>query len=126
MERDGDTEGLVTNKRRSLCTLGAAVNYTISLLFLAILFCGAVIIGTLGTLQSDLHDSDYSESAQNTSSPLCILFFACDPVNDSVPCILRPDENRVCGGTMALFGLMGALALIFVVSLFVKAILRHE
>ena len=129
MERDADNAGLVTDteKKQGFCTLGATVNYAISLDFLAIFFCGVIIIGTLGTLQHDLYGSDtYYHNSSNLSSHICILYTTCGP-NDSDPCtLLQPNTSRACEGTMALFGLMGALAVVFVVSLVVKALLRHE
>ena len=128
MDGDEDTARLVNVKKKEFCTLGAAVNYAISLDFLAIFFCGVIIIGTLGTLQHDLYGNEFYH---NTSSPnvshVCILFSTCEIGPDNKTCVApKPNGSRACQATMALFGLLGVLAVIFIVSLVVKALLRLE
>lgn len=130
MEGEGDHEALVPKRDRSFCSLGAIVNYTLALNFLAIFVSSIVVIGTLASLQSDLCGNDFyhNTSAPNVSSHVCILYAECnnDPNNESGPCIIAPNGNRACEGTMTLFGLMMALSLAFIVSLIIKAFLRHE
>ena len=123
-------------KRRECCSIGAFVNYSIAVVFLATFLACVIVIGTIGTLQS--HLSGYSDprrsgssnpNATNITRHACYLFSECsgDPVDIGYgKCYFKPDENSECEGTMVGYALIALVALAFIISTITKAIINQK
>ena len=100
-------------------TIGAALNLLISLDFLALMLTSVVVIGTVGTVQHDLA----SDKNYNNQSTVCYFFSSCSNPSCSG---FTPGASHACDASMVGFAFVVVLALAFIISLIVKAVLHHE
>ena len=111
------------SKPREWCSIGAFVNYSITVIFIAIFLSCIVVIGTIGTIQNDLHQ----HNAFVNNSRSCYMYATCDNnPNKSLKCLFAPTKNHACDGTMVAYGFIAVLAIGFFISLIIKAVLNHR
>ena len=128
-EESNDTMPLADNgrKRRECLTIGAAVNYTLGVLFVAIFLCSIIVIATMGVLQADL--DNVKGRYYNGTKSVCYLYTGTeDCAKDEVNCTVAatPGAKSVCDGLMSGFGIIAVMSLAFLISLITKAVLNHE
>ena len=112
-----------TLKSREWCSIGAFVNYSISTIFIAIFLCCLIVVGTIGTIQNDLH----GQPVFVNSSRSCYMYATCDKnPNISLKCLFTPTKSHPCDGAMVLYSFIAILAIGFFISLIVKAVFNHK
>lgn len=126
MKGEEENEELSTGTRKfGIFSVGALFNLAISVLFVAIIFAALVVIGTIGTIQNDLsHDPGYSG---NNSG--CFLFSSCvmNTTGGVGKCTMfSAGSSHACSATMVWFAFIVLMSIGFIISLVVKAILKHE
>lgn len=112
-----------TSKSREWCSIGAFVNYSITLIFIAIFLSCIVVVGTIGTIQNDLHQ----ETAFVNNSRSCYMYATCNTnPNTSLKCLFAPTKSHPCDGAMVLYSFIALVAIGFFISLIVKAVLNQK
>lgn len=107
-------------EKKECCTIGSFINYMIIINFAAMFLACVIVIGSLGTLQSDLT----SAHGGNRSCYMYATFSGkeeegCDNRFNTV-------ATHPCDGSMVAFSFFALFAVAFMISLFIKGILHHE
>lgn len=114
-------------KKKVWCSIGSVLNYTIGLIFLAIFVTCLIVIGSIGTIQSNL--TDYKDPSNNTndSGRACYMFSKCngEPLDNTSKCYFKPDRNSECDGTMVGYALIAFVSLAFFLLAIFKAVINH-
>lgn len=125
---DDDTLPLAdgSTRKRDWFSIGALFNYSLAVLFVAIIMCVLIIIGTMGVLQANLDNIKNTYKPVNGTAPgrLCYLYTSVDcPITN---CTVSLDTNSTCDGLMVGFTFIAIMAMGFLISLVTKAILNHK
>lgn len=108
-----------TNKHAFL-TLGAFINYGIVVDFAAIFVACLIVVGSLGTLQKDISDTQGGNKG-------CYMYATSSNGNGTIgTCNFQLEAAHPCDGAMVGFSLIAAMCIGFMVSLVIKGLLHHE
>lgn len=111
-----------SSKKRNLFSFGAIINYSIAANFIAAFITCVIVIGCIGTIQSDL-----SGNFNSNQTHLCFMFASCGPNKPGQNnCDFQPSTSHPCDGTMVGYAFVALMSAAFVISLLVKAFLGHE
>lgn len=109
-----------SGEKPDYCTIGATINYCIIADFVAIFVSCLIIVGSLGTLRSDLSKSQLTVNSTATCYMYASYPSDCSSTNFGL------DSAHTCDGMMVGFSFVAVMAVCFVIGLFIKAILRLE
>ena len=107
-------------EKKECCTIGSFINYTMITNFAAMFLACVIVIGALGTLQSDL-------TSAHGGNRSCYMYATFND-NDEGTCgnKFSTVATHPCDGSMVAFSFFALFAVAFMISLFIKGILHHE
>ena len=116
-----DEKPLSGSKKKHWCSVGAAINYSLAVDYLAIFVTCLVVVGTVGTIQKDIKDG-YPD---NKTGPFCYMYSSCEGDNKTT-CKFLPNTGSECDATLVCYSFIGIMALAFAISMIIKALLNQE
>ena len=122
-----DEEPLSDSKKRHWCSVGAAINYSLAVHYLAIFITCLFVVGTVGTIQKDLKD-EYDDPF-NITGPFCYMYSDCDGdinVDNQTNCSFLPDTVSKCDATLVCHSFIAVMALAFAISMIIKGFINQE
>ena len=122
---ESEEEAIEGSGRRCRFTIGAIINYSIAVDFVAIFIACLIVIGCIGTIQTDLSRTFNNNNTEQ--GHICYMFATCPAASDpNSPCVFQPSASHPCDGSMVGYSFIAILSIAFVISLVVKAILKHK
>uniref|UniRef100_A0A1X7UXY9 Uncharacterized protein n=1 Tax=Amphimedon queenslandica TaxID=400682 RepID=A0A1X7UXY9_AMPQE len=107
--------------KKECCTIGSFINYMIIINFAAMFLACVIVIGSLGTLQSDL-------TSAHGGNRSCYMYATFSGSVDDGDCDNKFSTvaTHPCDGSMVAFSFFALFAVAFSISLFIKGILHHD
>ena len=122
-----DEEPLSGSKKKHWCSIGAAINYSLAVDYLAIFLTCLVVVGAVGTIQKDIKDG-YNDPLNKTGH-FCYLYSSCNKdikVDENTTCRFLPSTASECDATLVCYSFIGIMALAFAISMIIKAFINQE
>ena len=109
----------ISQRNKEWCTIGSFVNYSMIILFFAVFLSCIIVIGSLGTLQSDL-------SKAQGGNRSCYMYATFSGDEGDCTDKFNTVATHPCDGSMVAFSFVAAISIAFMISLFIKAFLHHK